>query len=64
MEIRPLETMVNAFILVVGITRPTPQKKRVAKIFIASGLIGSVLGVAALFLFIVSHLSGSGFRVN
>jgi hypothetical protein len=57
MKLRPLEALVNGFIMAVGITRPTPEKKRIAKIFIASGLIGSVLGVAALFLFIVTRLS-------
>jgi hypothetical protein len=57
MKIRPLEAMVNGFIMAVGITRPTPEKRRVAKIFIASGLIGSVLGVAALFVFLIARLS-------
>ena len=57
MKIRPLEAIVNGFIMAVGITRPTPEKRRVAKIFIASGLIGSVLGVAALFVFIIARLS-------
>jgi len=57
MKLRPLEALVNGFIMAVGITRPTPEKKRIAKIFIASGLIGSVLGVAALFMFIVARLS-------
>ena len=57
MKLRPLEALVNGFIMAVGITRPTPEKKRMAKIFIASGLIGSVLGVVALFMFIVARLS-------
>jgi hypothetical protein len=57
MKLRPLEAIVNGFIMAVGITRPTPQKKRVAKIYIASGLVGSVLGIIALFLFVVARLS-------
>jgi hypothetical protein len=57
MKLRPLEAIVNGFIMAVGITRPTPKKRRVATIFIASGLIGSVLGVTALFLFLIARLS-------
>lgn len=50
------EGIVDGFIMTVGITPPTPDRKRVATIFIASGLIGSVLGVAALFVFLAVHL--------
>jgi hypothetical protein len=57
MKLRPLEAIVNGFIMAVGITRPTPKKRRVATIFIASGLIGSVLGVTALFVFLITRLS-------
>jgi hypothetical protein len=57
MKLGPIEAIVNAFIFAVGITRPTPAKRRVATIFIASGLIGSIVGIAALFMFIVAHLS-------
>ena len=57
MKLRPLETIVNGFIMVVGITQPTPTKRRVATLFIASGLIGTVLGVTALFVFVIARLS-------
>ena len=57
MKLRPLETIVNGFIMVVGITQPTPKKRRVATLFIASGLIGTVLGVTALFVFVIARLS-------
>jgi len=57
MKLRLIEAIVNGFIMAVGITQPTPKKRRVATIFIASGLIGTVLGVTALFLFLIAHLS-------
>jgi hypothetical protein len=57
MKLRLLEAIVNGFIMAVGITRPTPKKRRVATIFIASGLIGTVLGVTALLLFLIDRLS-------
>jgi hypothetical protein len=57
MKLRPLEAIVNGFIMAVGITKPTAKKRRVATIFIASGLIGTVLGVTALFLFVIARLS-------
>ena len=57
MKLRLFEAIVNGFIMAVGITQPTPKKRRVATIFIASGLIGTVLGVTALFLFLIAHLS-------
>jgi hypothetical protein len=51
-----IQGLVDGFIITVGITPPKPEQKRVATIFIASGLIGTVLGVAMLFGFVVSHL--------
>ena len=56
MKIRPIEAIVNGFTMTVGITQPKPDKRRVATIFIASGLIGTVLGVAALFVFVLARL--------
>jgi len=56
MKMRPLEAIVDAFIMTVGITRPTQKKKHVATIFIASGLIGSILGAAAMLVFLISRL--------
>jgi hypothetical protein len=51
-----IEEVVDGFILTVGITPPQPEKKRTATIFIATGLLGTVAGVAALFVFVVTHL--------
>jgi hypothetical protein len=56
MKLRPLEAIVNGFILAVGITRPTPEKKRIAKLYIATGL-GSVVAIAVLFVFLISRLN-------
>ncbi|WP_213807836.1 hypothetical protein [Granulicella sp. dw_53] len=52
-----IQGIVDGFIITVGITPPTPENKRTATIFIASGLIGTVVGVAAIFLFVVSRLA-------
>ena len=51
-----IETIVDNFILIVGITPPKPEEKRAATIFIATGLAGTVLGVASLFAFLVTRL--------
>jgi hypothetical protein len=51
-----IQGIVDGFIITVGITPPRPEQKRAATIFIASGLIGTVLGVAALFGFVISRL--------
>jgi hypothetical protein len=48
--------VVDGFILTVGITPPTPQTKRFATIFIASGLIGTVITVAALFTVLLGRI--------
>ena len=44
----PLRGIAEAFILTVGITPPTPEKERVATIFISVLLAGAVV-VAGLF---------------
>ncbi len=49
-----IQGVVDGFIMTVGITPPTPEKKRRATIFIATGLLGTVVGIAALFAFVVS----------
>jgi hypothetical protein len=51
-----IQGFVDGFIITVGITPPKPEQRRAATIFIASGLIGTVLGVAALFAFVISRL--------
>jgi hypothetical protein len=56
MKIRPIEAIVNGFTMTVGITQPKPDKRRVATIFIAGGLIGTVFGVTALFVFVLARL--------
>jgi hypothetical protein len=52
-----IQGVVDGFIITVGITPPTPENKRSATIFIASGLVGTVLGVAALLAFVLSRLA-------
>ncbi len=49
-----IEGVVDGFIMTVGITAPTPERKRAATIFIATGLIGTVLSVVALFALIIT----------
>lgn len=51
-----IQGVVDGFIMTVGITPPKPEKKRSATIFIASGLILTVVAVAALFIFVVTHV--------
>jgi len=51
-----IQGVVDGFIMTVGITPPTPEKKRGATIFIATGLIGTVVGVAALFALLVMRV--------
>ena len=53
-----IEGIVDGFIMTVGITPPKPEKKRAATIFIATGLLGTVIGVGVLFSFVITHISG------
>jgi hypothetical protein len=53
---RILQSVVDGFIMTVGITPPTPEKKRAATNFIATGLIATVAGIAVLFFFVVNQL--------
>ena len=39
-----------------GITPPTPQRRRVAAIFIGSGLLLTVAGILVLFIAVILHL--------
>jgi hypothetical protein len=43
-----IENIVDGFIMTVGITPPKPEQRRVATIFIATGLFGTIAGVLAL----------------
>jgi hypothetical protein len=52
-----IQGVVDGFILTVGITPPTPEGKRTATIFIATGLIGTVVGIVALVGFLAVRLS-------
>ena len=52
-----IQGVVDGFILTVGITPPSPENKRAATIFIASGLIGTVAGVIALSLIVTRMLA-------
>ncbi|WP_162539397.1 hypothetical protein [Granulicella sp. WH15] len=54
-----IQGVVDGFIITVGITQPTPERKRVATIFIASGLLGTIAGVVALFGFVVAKIFAS-----
>ena len=51
-----IQGVVDGFIMTVGITPPTPEKKRGATIFIATGLIGTVVGVASLFALLMTRV--------
>ncbi len=50
-----VEGVVDGFIMTVGITPPKPERKRVATIFIGIGLEGTVIGVIALSVFVISQ---------
>ncbi len=43
-----VESIVDGFIMTVGITPPKPEQRRGAIIFIATGLFGTIAGVLAL----------------
>ena len=51
-----IESIVDTFILTVGITPPRPEQRRMASIFIATGLFGTVAGVVAFVCFLVQRL--------
>jgi len=51
-----VEPIVNTFIIVVGITQPTPRQKHVATIFIATGLVGAVVMAVALFKLLLNRI--------
>ncbi|MBB5341733.1 hypothetical protein [Tunturiibacter gelidoferens] len=49
-----IQGVVDGFIMTVGITPPKPENKRSATIFIATGLLGTVVGIIALFAFVLT----------
>ncbi|NYF53100.1 hypothetical protein [Tunturiibacter gelidoferens] len=49
-----IQGVVDGFIMTVGITPPKPENKRSATIFIATGLLGTVVGIIALFVFVLT----------
>jgi|HubBroStandDraft_5_1064220.scaffolds.fasta_scaffold2479215_1 hypothetical protein len=51
-----IEGIVDGFIITVGITPPTPEKKRAATIFIATGIFGTIAGVIGFLGFILHQL--------
>ncbi len=52
-----LQTVVDNFILIVGITPPKPEKRRAATIIIGTALIATVVGLVALIAFLISRLN-------
>lgn len=51
-----IESIVDGFILTVGITPPRPERRRLAVVFIATGLIGTIVGLIAFVTMLVPHL--------
>ena len=51
-----LESLADAFIMTFGITPPTPQRRRVAALFIGSALFLTVAGIRILFITVILHL--------
>ncbi len=53
-----IERIVDGFILTVGITPPSPRTRRMATLFIASGMALTVLGVVAFFVLVLARIAG------
>ena len=51
-----LESLADAFILTFGITPPTPERRRVAALFIGSALFLTAGGILILFITVILHL--------
>lgn len=51
-----IDIVSESFIWAVGITRPKEHQKRFAAFYISGFLAAAILGVAALFLFLVTRL--------
>lgn len=55
----PFRGIAEAFILMVGITPPTPERERVATIFISVLLAGAVVVAVIFGFFLLRHLLSS-----
>jgi len=51
-----LESIAEAFIMTFGITPPTPERKRIAALFIGSALFLTTAGVLTLFVAVILHI--------
>jgi hypothetical protein len=51
-----IESIVDGFILTVGITPPTPARRRIAVIFIGTALLGTVAGLVTIVTVVVPRL--------
>ncbi len=51
-----LESIAEAFIMTFGITPPTPERRRIASLFIGSALFLTVAGILILFIAAIVHL--------
>jgi hypothetical protein len=49
-----IQGVVDGFIMTVGITPPKPENKRSATIFIATGLMVTIVAILALFTFVIT----------
>jgi hypothetical protein len=51
-----LESIAEAFIMTFGITPPTPERKRIAALFIGTALFLTTAGILILFIAAIVHL--------
>jgi hypothetical protein len=51
-----LESIAEAFIMTFGITPPTPERRRIASLFIGSALFLTIAGILILFITVIVHL--------
>lgn len=51
-----LQSIVDGFIVTMGITPPTPEKKRAATIYIACGLAGAAVLILVFFGLLLSRI--------
>jgi len=51
-----LESLADAFIMTFGITPPSPERRRVAALFIGSALFLMVGGILVLFVSVIVHI--------
>lgn len=51
-----LESIAEAFIMTFGITPPTPERKRIAALFIGSALFLTAAGILILFVAVIVHI--------